>query len=268
MRDREAMNRIPVLEAGVTDLLADLGRADITIDEIATRVSRSPSIAARVIACANSAWSNPVTPVASVKDACMRLGLKVVRTTVIALAVGNSFDQKSCPAFKAREFWARSIVRSNLAAAIAAERNLDVNIAQTAGLLNSIGLLWLVSAMPEEANEALTALASGTCENLDDAFEIYGAMSVAEATLGLFEAWEFPAVLIATISGNVADIGDCSDDEMGQCVQLSSKLSGEIMRDVAWDESAGPESDPDLEAIYAAEQATLPKTLELAQAIR
>ncbi len=268
MRDRDAMKDIPVLEAGIPDLLADLGRADITIDDIATRVSRSPSIAARVIACANSAWSNPVTPVASVKDACMRLGLKVVRTTVIALAVGNSFDQKSCPAFKAREFWARSIVTANLASAIAAQRALDVNIAQTAGLLNSIGLLWLVSAMPAEANEALTSLASGTSENLDDAFEIYGAMSVAEATVGLFKAWEFPAVLIATISGNVADIGDCSDDEMGQCVQLSSRLAGEIMREVAWEDSSGPGADAGLEAIYTGEQAALPKTLELAQAIR
>ena len=268
MRDREAMNRIPVLEAGVSELLADLGRADITLDEIAAKVSLSPSIAARLVACANSAWSNPVTPVASVKDACMRLGLKVVRTTVVALSVGNAFDHRSCPAFDARVFWARSIITANLAAAVATERNLDVNVAQTAGLLNSIGLLWLVSAIPAEANEALTALASGTCENLDDAFEIYGAMSVAEATLGLFEAWEFPAVLIATISGKVADIGDASDDEMGQCVQLSTKLAGEIMREVDWEESSGPGNDESLEAIYTAEQATLPKTLELAQAIR
>ena len=262
------MNRIPVLEAGLADLLADLGRPDITIDEIATKVSQSPSIAARVVACANSAWSNPVAPVASIKDACMRLGLKVVRTTVIALAIGNSFDQKSCPAFEARTFWAKSIVTANLAAAIAAERNLDVNVAQTAGLLNSIGLLWLVSAIPAEANEALSAVANGTCETLDDAFEIYGAMSVAEATLELFKAWEFPAVLIATISGNVADIGECSDDEMGQCVELSAELAGEIMHELDWADSRGPEADATLEAIYTAEQATLPKTLELAQAIR
>ncbi len=268
MLDRDAINRIPVLEAGVSELLADLGRADITIDEIAARVSRSPSIAARVVSCANSAWSNPITPVASVKDACMRLGLKVVRTTVIALSVGNSFDQKECPAFDARAFWAESIVTSNLASAIASQRGLDVNVAQTAGLLNSIGLLWLVSAIPAEANEALTAVASGSCETLDDAFEIYGSTSVADATLELFKAWEFPAVLIATISGNVADIGDCSDDEMGQCVQLSAQLANDITRETAWDESAGPAADESVETIYAAEQATLPKTLELAQAIR
>ncbi|MEO1321261.1 MAG: HDOD domain-containing protein, partial [Pseudomonadota bacterium] len=161
-------SRIPTLENGAAQLLLEIADGDVDMDRIVQLVQISPSIAAKLLSTANSAWSNPVRPVTSVTDACSRLGLNVVRTTTIALAIGQSFDPKRCPAFDAERFWCTSILASRLASELAPRFGVDANTAATAALLNNIGMLWLADSMPEAMSAAFDCAADGDGASLSE----------------------------------------------------------------------------------------------------
>jgi HD-like signal output (HDOD) protein len=72
-------DRVPVLPPGATYLMQALNDDNLGFREIAAAVEKMPSIAARILALANSAWSAPARPILALDEACGRLGIKVVQ---------------------------------------------------------------------------------------------------------------------------------------------------------------------------------------------
>ena len=124
--------KVPTLESGATLLLLELSSADACMGKIVQLVEMSPAIAAKPISCANSPWSNPVSPITTISQACARLGLNVVRTTTIALTIGQSFDPNRCPSFDPHKYWCTAIIASNLAAELAEDAGIQPGTARTA----------------------------------------------------------------------------------------------------------------------------------------
>ncbi len=157
--ERLGSGRLPVLPANTPMLLRALSGDQLDFSEVAAVIEQFPTIAGRLIALANSAWSSPVETILSLEQACARLGLSVVRSTSLALAVSAAFDPSRCPEFDAERYWSDALFCAEAAARICSAsplaKELEPAAARAGGLLHSLGVLWIADRLPQEFGEAV-----------------------------------------------------------------------------------------------------------------
>jgi len=197
--DRLSSRQLPVLSSGVASLLESLSDENIDFLSLTRVIEQFPSIAGRLISVANSAWSAPKSTITSLEMACTRLGLGVVKSTSIALAVASPFDPGRCPAFDVVLYWCGALVTADAAALLASASHLttelDPSAARSAGLLHNLGLLWLADQLPMETQQALLAIKENPSLSLGQTFIEITGFSHTEAGGHLAQAWQLPAPL-------------------------------------------------------------------------
>ncbi len=152
---------LPTLPIGIQHLLATLADENLTYPKLAKEIINHPNIVARLVALANSAWAAPVVPITDLETACARLGMSIVRSTSLALAIASPFNPARCPGFDIERFWSTGILVSEGAAILATKAKPEIFLdeakgtAQTAGILHHFGLLWFADQMPDETAKAL-----------------------------------------------------------------------------------------------------------------
>ncbi len=133
-----------------------LQHPNVTISQIAKIVSVEPLVAARLIRLANSAaYMAQGKPVCDLSAAINRLGINVVRSTALAIAMHEILHAKEMAAFStvARDIWEHS-VRTAVASRLLAHSytRLNPEEALLAGLVHDLGasyMLYRVTQYPE-----------------------------------------------------------------------------------------------------------------------
>ena len=155
---REDLQPIPLL----VHILRGFIKADENLDlrPVIDAVEREPTIAARVIAHAQSAAYHSARPALSVSDAVNRMGLENARRVILALALKEANDFGRCPAFDVKRFMIDTIrvahIASIIGQPIAALSDDDIEEVALIppsgwyciGLLHNIGLLHMVEREP------------------------------------------------------------------------------------------------------------------------
>ena len=169
--------------------------------EIAQIIVPFPSIAARIIGLANSAWSSPISPITDIDAACSRLGLNVVRSTCIALAVASPFNSTLCPSFSTQDFWCRALLVSDISSGLAESSNQEVaaNTVRTAGLLHNLGLLLLADQLPQETHQILQQHQKETDTSFGQLMIKKLGYDYAEAGAFILKLWGLPEIIIDSI---------------------------------------------------------------------
>ncbi len=198
-------DNLPVLPGGVLYLLETLNDDNIPFKQLADEIEKFPSIAIKIVAIANSAWSLPESPITNLPDACSRIGLNIVRSISIALSISQIFDPTQCPAFDAKKYWTSALLNAE-SASICSREKTDIcpNTARLAGLLHNIGLLWLANIKPLDTEAAIishqqhpeTSLAEYLFEKLNCDYYIAGGQ--------IAKAMKLPDIMAAAISTNVS----------------------------------------------------------------
>ncbi len=187
---------LPVLPHGAQKLLASLNDESLDFAQLTEVLENFPTIVARLISLANSAWSAPRSEITSLPMACSRLGLNVVRSTSIALAVAAPFNQLHCPQFDPKRYWTRALCCAEMAFRLASNHP-DVASPQTlraAGLLHNLGLLWLADQLPVLTQQSFLMVQKQPHIRLDEALrEITGA-GYTEAGAYLANSWGLPEI--------------------------------------------------------------------------
>ena len=130
-------------------------RDDVTMEEIAEVVQTDPAITGRLIRLANSAL-HPGRPVAAVRDAIVRLGLRTVGQVTLGFSLVDQYREGPCAAFDYQRFWSRSLLMALAARELGACLHLKaVEELFACGLLANIGSLALATAYPTEYSELL-----------------------------------------------------------------------------------------------------------------
>ncbi len=230
-------DRVPVLPPGVPYLMQTLNDDNLGFREVAQAIEKLPSIAARLLALANSAWSAPASPVLSLDAACSRLGLRVVRTASIAIAVSQPFNPARCPAFNGRTFWSSALMNAD-AAFWLAERAIgeQLSVARTAGLLSNLGLVWMAEALPEQTAQALSATGNDAPSGeLNTSLSDHCGIGFDEAGALLAEQWQLPSVLRDAIAHQL----DPRDEAPSLCkvVSAAARMVGVMRRGQQWDQT-------------------------------
>ena len=153
--DIEGLSDLPSLSPVLAHLIATLGREDASVAEVAAIIRQDPVIAARVLRAANSAAYIGRSPVSSIRDALLRLGLARIRRLALVASLYDAVPVRGTRA--AREiFWRHSLAVAHGSEIIArhaiAAPDLDPESIFLAGLLHDLGLLVLESHYPKEAS--------------------------------------------------------------------------------------------------------------------
>ena len=195
--------QLPSLPAGTPYLLKSLTDENIDFVELAGIVEKFPGIAGKLISLVNSAWSAPTAEVTSLEAACSRLGLGVVRSTSIALAVAAPFNPAQCPAFDLEYYWCSVLLTADAASRLGAvsvpKQEYEPATLRAAGLLHSLGLLWLVDRLPHELDGALTMVKNNQAGTLQQAVADVLGFDHMLAGGHLGDSWGLPNPLVAAM---------------------------------------------------------------------
>jgi len=168
---------------------------DVSSQQIAKIIQLDPAIAGRIIQVVNSPLYRAYKAITSIRDAVVRLGLRVSSELATSLSLRNTFTAKSALIRKRmNRAWAKSVDISALCYVIARKlRGIDPEQALFAGLMHNIGEVPLL-------NFADKSGFSGEAAMLDQTVDKLAVM----ASVLVLESWSLGAELGAVVehSGN------------------------------------------------------------------
>ncbi|MGI9320599.1 MAG: HDOD domain-containing protein, partial [Thiogranum sp.] len=153
------LDELPQLHAAVHQLLEALSDDDIDRNRLADIIDHCPSLSAKLVGLANSAYFGRASPVNGLSDAIFVIGFRTVRSLSVATALQAPFENNRCPAFKPGRFWLHAVLTAHVARELARNAASDLPLnpdeAYLAGLLHGMGLLALVHLFPDDLNQIL-----------------------------------------------------------------------------------------------------------------
>lgn len=274
--DQLSTLQLPALPAGAPYLLKSLTDENIEFTELAGVIEKFPGIAGKLLSLVNSAWSAPSSEVTSLEDACSRLGLSVVRSTSIALAVAAPFNSAACPAFDLETYWCGVLLTADTASRLVGvsspAHEYEPATLRAAGLLHNLGLLWLVDRLPAETDRALTLVGNEQAETLQQAFDDILGFNHLAAGEHLGTSWDLPRALVVAMAH--APEVDYQGDfrEIVLTVGLAAKLASAALDDADCPgqdlrQSSLGISDDSLARIFSQTHAQLARTREIARVL-
>lgn len=132
---------IPMLPDQAARVLQLASDPDVTVTRLAGLVSKDPILATRVLGLANSAMFGGLTPLSSVQDAVVRLGVSRVRNAVVTVSMHAQTASPQMYGSEGPRFMDHAVGTAYLARLIAGETDADVKTAFLTGLLHDIGKL-------------------------------------------------------------------------------------------------------------------------------
>lgn len=156
----QKLKSLPAMSLVVSQFLDACVDGDVAIESLAQIIDKDPSLLARIIGVANSAFYSPPEPVATAEEAIFQvLGVDMAKNLALGIVLSGPFDTDRCPHFPLDRFWLESVVTAilahDLARLVAADEKTRPGDAYLAGLLHSFGLLVLVHLYPDEMNSTI-----------------------------------------------------------------------------------------------------------------
>lgn len=198
-RLRAGLRDLPALPAVVLDLIQTLGRDDIGAAEVAQHLCRDPALSAKTLRLANSSFYGMSRQIGSIPDAITILGLRTVRTMVLAAGMTGHFQVASEAGFDLRAFWRHAVGAALFGQGLARELHMDADIGFTVGLLHDIGHVTLACLFPEEYARALSHQQTHDLLAMEAERITLGTDHAAMGGL-LAEHWHFSPVVVEAIT--------------------------------------------------------------------
>ena len=166
-------------------------QADADIEHISKIMELDPALSARLIKVANSPLTRGVSPIHSMRDVIMRLGLKMTRNLVLGFSVAQLFRTRQ-PVLKKqmKKFYAHSIEIASICYALARHvKDMQPDELLLAGLIHDIGVIPIISYIEKTGLEF-----SSEREIMD----IIVSLRVATGIL-VVKAWDLPPEMLKVV---------------------------------------------------------------------
>ncbi len=189
----KASGRLPS-PTGVALTILELTRdPQANIDEMAKILHGDPSLSGQIIKYANSAAAGNRNPVASINDALVRLGMRMVRQLCLGFSILSNTQSDQCGGFDYDDFWGRSLAMASSCQTLARTMGtVNPDEGFTCGLLAEIGSLALASVYPEKYTEIMQTWNHGARQHLIQLEDEVLSVNRNQVTAYLFEDWGLP----------------------------------------------------------------------------
>lgn len=193
----QAARELEPLPTKVTRLAAILARSDWSMEELEEAIAFDPGLAPRILRMANSALASRGNPIASVREAVMRIGSGPILSIAMGLGVRRRMDAP-LPQFGLVKgaLWSHSVAAALTVELLACplQRELPVE-AFTAALLHDVGRLVMARFLDPESRAKLRgAEREGRAALRAAEVELFGA-DHGEIGAEVVRHWLLPALL-------------------------------------------------------------------------
>jgi putative nucleotidyltransferase with HDIG domain len=190
---------VPSAPAILFEILQILADEDAGLRDLFGAIERDPGLTARVLRTANSTFFGQARTVDTVERAVLVLGVAMVRSLEVSVAVFDRVGDKLSAALVDR-IWHHSLATATTARLLATRTKLgDRDDAFTAGLLHDAGRMLLMRRFPAlhadpEADAGIEAVERAQ-------------IGVDHGVVGgwLFEAWNLPPAIVQAVSQHHAE---------------------------------------------------------------
>lgn len=195
------LDELPQLPAAIHRLFEALSNDDVDNRQLAGILDQCPSLAAKLVGLANSAYFNRAKRISGVSDAIFVIGFRTVRSLATATALQEPFGGNQCPAFQPGRFWLQAVLTAHMARELAGKArpalSLSPDEAYLCGLLHGIGLLALAHLFPDDLNPILEQ-ENGQPGNLAERIQRKFGATHHSVGAALLKRWHLPALFICT----------------------------------------------------------------------
>lgn len=199
----QELPHLPPLAPVAQELLRELNREEIDIPRLCQAIEKDPGLTARMIGVANSAYFSQREPIYDLSTAIIRvLGLNLVKSLSLGIALSTPFDTRACPAFALDRYWCLAMLTSTLASQLAPQVQLETTGNDhlfLGGLLHNLGELVLAHCFPREACQVLRQVEADPTTPLDTLQREQIGFSASEAGVILGHKWHLPERILQVI---------------------------------------------------------------------
>ncbi len=196
----QKQKELPSLSPDIQRILTACQDPDLTRQDLAKTLGESPTISARLLGLANSAFFGQQGRVHSLPYAISVLGLVTVRSIAVGLALSGAFRTECCPHFRSDRYWASAVMTALMSNELNPhlEERLrpDGDIVYMAGLLHNIGLLALVHIYPEQMEQAFAAYEADPARKLGEHIRDKLDVDHYQAGMWLGVKWHLPGEIL------------------------------------------------------------------------
>lgn len=193
----ERLDQLPTLSPVATELVRVTEDPEAHLSQVAGIIESDPALTARLLKIANSAYFGVPRRVATVQQATALLGLNLVRSVALSVAVIQVLDDHIDDRFDLRAFWTHSAAVGIFSSLLARRfRLIKPEEAFVAGLLHDLGRLVLYVWEGEKYFEILKEAETGELP-LIELEELYLNASHTWAAKLAMEYWKFPPSLVS-----------------------------------------------------------------------
>jgi len=195
------INTLPSLPPLYVELMEELQSPRVSIQRIASIVSKDIGMTAKILQLVNSAFFGLQQHVSSPFQAVTLLGIDTIRALVLSVHIFSHFDSK-ISSIPLERIWNHSLLTGILAKAIAKEENqkqIVIEDSFTAGLLHDVGKLILSVYIPEQYHEVQERAKSGKISLCDSEKETFG-VTHCEVGAYLTGLWGLPDPIVEALA--------------------------------------------------------------------
>lgn len=193
----QRIGELPALSPVVGELFTLLNATSVDYGEVERKLGREPVLAGRVLRLSNSSFFGFAGRIGSLREACLVLGSRTLRQTLLAAAV---HQQLAVPPglLDGRRLWQHTLATGAIAKALAPVVGADAEQAFLCGLLHDLGRLALAAYFPAEYERVLDYLALHGGLRLAAERTVLG---FGHGTVGgkLAQKWHLPEALVLAI---------------------------------------------------------------------
>lgn len=201
----KGLKRLPALSSTVSQLLELTQRDDADAGQVSQTVAQDPVLSARLLRVANSPFFGLAGEIISLNQACMVLGMGTVRNLAVSVGMKNSLGSDNQSQEQAA-LWRRATEKAVAAETLARRCRQSSETAFTAGMLDDLGEMVMISCFPDAA-EAVKQHTAAPGSDLEAAERAVFGMNHREMGAMLAKLWCLPKLIQQVIAGS-ADEGD------------------------------------------------------------
>jgi putative nucleotidyltransferase with HDIG domain len=190
---------VPSAPAIMFEILHILDDENAGLKDLFGAIERDPGLTAKVLRTANSSFFGQARTVDTVERAVTVLGVAMVRSLAISVAVFDTVGG-GLPAAAVDQIWHHSLATATTARLLATRTRMgDRDDAFTAGLLHDSGRMLLMRRFPALGAGAATEPGIENVERLE--------IGVDHGVVGgwLFEAWNLPPAIVEAVAQHHAE---------------------------------------------------------------
>jgi len=197
------VNDLPSLPHLVNEIIQLTDDPKVTARDINEVLSRDQGLAAKTLRMANSAYYGFSRHISTVKEATICLGLKTVRSIVMATSVNDMLNKKlEGYGLDKGKLWEHSQYSAIIAKQLsnkAKKAGFEPEVAYTAALLHDIGKIILNDTM-KNAYPEVVDLVNNKCVTFTEAEADVMGFDHAMAGARVVERWNLPSELVEAIA--------------------------------------------------------------------